>query len=169
MKRIIIVDDNNQILDLVKEFLEEKSFKVHTFDDAQKALEAVPLFKPHLVISDIKMVPLNGIEFFHRVKDLEINPLFIFMTGFADLLDIKEAIKLGAYSLIKKPFEFNDLLKIILKALRLDEECLEKNFDEDYFKIDLKHFVSGKTLICDIFVKLRKNHYIKCLSGNNSS
>lgn len=161
MKNIMIVDDNEQILEVLGSFFEDEGFNVATYTEANKALEIIKLHPPDLIISDIKMSPLNGIQFLHTIKKEGINVPFIFITAFADLLLIDEAIQLGALSLFKKPFDFEVILKTVKKALNLEGKAEGSKEDEKYCRIDLKRFISGSKITCSVFIKLRANHYVK--------
>jgi DNA-binding response OmpR family regulator len=63
--KILIVDDNESILQLLTGFFEDEKFEVSIANDGHFAKEQIPLFEPHLILSDIKMEQLNGIELLH--------------------------------------------------------------------------------------------------------
>ena len=71
MKRILIVDDEENIRFLYKEELEEEGFAVELAKDGHEALEKLPLFKPHLITLDIKMPGMDGIETLKRIRETE--------------------------------------------------------------------------------------------------
>ncbi len=71
MKRIMIVDDEENIRFLYKEELEEEGFKVELARNGEEALEKIPLFKPDLITLDIKMPGMNGIETLKRIRESE--------------------------------------------------------------------------------------------------
>jgi len=71
MKRILIVDDEENIRFLYKEELEEEGFTVELAKDGHEALEKLPLFKPHLITLDIKMPGMDGIETLKRIREIE--------------------------------------------------------------------------------------------------
>jgi len=161
---ILIVDDNKPITDLLEMILEEDSereFSIAKCYSGQEALEIIELQKPDFIISDIKMAPMNGIELLHRVRAIDEKIPFIFMTGFADLILIDEAIKIGANDLIIKPFDGEAILELIERYLPITENEKKKARDDDYCKIDLNKFISGKEIPCSLFIKIREDHYVK--------
>ena len=71
MKRILIVDDEENIRFLYKEELEEEGFMVELAKNGEEALEKLPLFKPDIITLDIKMPGMNGIETLKRIRETE--------------------------------------------------------------------------------------------------
>jgi putative nucleotidyltransferase with HDIG domain len=159
--KILIVDDNQQILDLLKGFFEDEDFEVNLASSGKNAKEQIPLYEPDLIISDIKMEPMNGIELLHFVKREASEIPVVLMTGFADLLMVEEALELGAFSLIKKPFEFEKLLETVQSALDIPLAKKPEFVDKQFLKIDLNRFVSGNTVPCCLFIRIKENHFVK--------
>ncbi|MCH7471995.1 response regulator [bacterium] len=124
-KNILIVDDEQIIRNVLKRKLEQATnYNVLTAEDGVPALE---LFKQHtidLVISDLLMSKMNGIELLRNIKQLDSKVPVIIITGFGTLDDAIEAIKLGAEDFIKKPFDINEVISTIDKTFRkLEEEA----------------------------------------------
>lgn len=158
MKRLLIVDDNEEILDLLSDSLEEKDIAIYTAIDGEASKSIILEKKPHLIISDVKMTYMNGIELFNWSKN-KSQAKFILMSGFSDIISINEAINLGIHDLIEKPIDIN-ILKSKVNNILIDESDKERQDDNNYFQINLKNFITGKKLALSIFVKLRDEKYI---------
>lgn len=115
--RILVVDDEPMVLDYLKEFLEGKGYVVTTASSGPEALKVVESKRPHLVLLDILMPGMNGLEALPRI--LEIDPTIgvIMLTGIDDYRVVKKAIGKGAYDYITKPINFDYLETSILTRL----------------------------------------------------
>ena len=116
MKKILLVEDDIQLQESVKEYLEYKKFLVITASDGREAKDCLLTMSFDLIISDIQMKNCNGIELLEWSK--KERPIsFIFMTGYSQLLETASAFDLGADNFLEKPFSSVELLKVIEKAL----------------------------------------------------
>jgi YesN/AraC family two-component response regulator len=102
---VYIVDDEESIREVLREALQTAGYQVETFSSAEDGLARVQESPPHLIFSDIRMPGMNGIQFLEKVKDQSQEIEFIIMTSHASLETAVNAIKLGAYDYIFKPFE----------------------------------------------------------------
>lgn len=121
-KKILVVDDERDIVTTVKYMLEEESYEVYTAYDGKEALAVVKRERPDAVILDLKLPGLPGEEVCRRIrKDEEISSTPIIMVTAKDL-DVDRVVGrvIGANYYITKPFEMEDLLFKI-------KECLYKN------------------------------------------
>ena len=117
-KRILVVDDDTMNLMRTKMIL-EKEYDVYLEDSGIKALNRLRGSKVDLVLLDIEMPKLNGLETFERMKEFAADVPVIFLTasGFED--DVRAAIRLGAVNYLMKPFEPQELLKRVSQELEL--------------------------------------------------
>jgi DNA-binding response OmpR family regulator len=112
---ILLVDDDPELRKTVEYGLKERGFNIITAGDGFEALDILNTLKPDLVITDLKMSPMNGFDLFQKarkIKDLEKIPFF-FLTAIDDLLSKKYSQDLGVDTYITKPFNMNDLEFII--------------------------------------------------------
>ena len=122
-KTILIVDDEQIIRNVLKRKLEQTtSFKVFTADDGIPALEIFNQENIDLVISDLLMTEMNGIELLRNLKQISPQVPVIIITGYGTLDDAIEAIHLGAEDFIKKPFDINEVIETIEKTFRKKAE-----------------------------------------------
>ena len=130
MIRVLVVDDEAVVTSLVRDALEEEGHNIETAPDGPVALELVRQKDFDLVISDIRMPGMDGIELISRIRDLQPGVSVIFMTGYADLNSAKNAIKHGAIDYIMKPFELSEIRQAVNKAINLRQDTTEATTDQ---------------------------------------
>ncbi len=117
-KRIYVIDDDPDFLELARFRLQGNSFEVKTFDDAVKAVKAIRLHKPDLVMTDIKMPGLSGLEVYDLMRK---NPKtsdvpIIFVTGFDGKREYVESFNDRSIFYMEKPFQNGELLATVHAA-----------------------------------------------------
>jgi len=118
-KRLLLVDDDQSILDMLKEYFKEQTdWQVTIANSAEEAMEI--LFKKRfpIIVTDLKMPKMTGMDLCNRVR--ETNPLsyIIAMTGYQDFFELKNCRDAGFDDYFKKPFNFNELLEEVESAHR---------------------------------------------------
>lgn len=113
--RILIVDDEPDIIELVEEEMDDIGFQTATSSSGNKAIELIPDFKPHIILSDYKMPDGNGRELLHYVKEKMPEVVFFFMSGQTDI-PVEELLQEGATAFFGKPFDFEELTNSIQEA-----------------------------------------------------
>lgn len=104
--KVLIVDDDKSVRDFLEKFLKQKGYTwVRSVETAQEALNIVVKEDIRLVLLDIKLPKMSGIEILGKVKQIKKDIEVIMITGFPDEDTAKEALKLGAYDYIMKPFD----------------------------------------------------------------
>ena len=114
--RIVVVDDEDIVSSLVRYTLEDEGFDVLCASQGQQALDIVTNYNSDLIITDIRMPEMDGIELVKRVREIRPDIVVIFMTGYADLNSAKDAISQGASEYIMKPFELTEIRQAVTKA-----------------------------------------------------
>ncbi|MEP9412233.1 MAG: sigma-54-dependent Fis family transcriptional regulator [Candidatus Brocadia sp.] len=125
---ILIVDDEETIRFSIKEFLEGQGYEVIVAETCEQAQEKINEFLPDLVLLDLRLPNMGGIEFLEKIKTKDPNALIIVMTGYGSVDSAVEAMKIGAYDYLEKPFKTEHLKLVIEKALStqaLRREVLE--------------------------------------------
>jgi DNA-binding NtrC family response regulator len=118
---ILVVDDERQICDLLQDFLTQEGYQVFT---ATNGVEAISLGKQErldLALVDIKMPGMDGIEAFCELKNVKKDMEVIILTGHGTLRTAKEAMRLGAYDYLTKPFDLRLVKSVIQEALERKE------------------------------------------------
>ena len=132
---IMVADDEEIVLSLVSDTLEDEGYKVLTSIDSYECLKRFDTEKIDILISDIRMPKMNGIELVKKAKEKQPNIAVVFMTGYANLNSAKEAITQGASDYILKPFELDEIRAAAEKAVKQ----LQKNSDNQNNDSQLDH------------------------------
>lgn len=119
MKKILLVDDEDQLINIVACILQDEGFAVKKIPSAEEALKAYTSYSPDLVISDVRMENMDGFAMFEYLKRTQSNKVvpFIFLTALDDRLGQLRAESLGATAYVSKPFDVDDLVGIVKKVL----------------------------------------------------
>ena len=125
MAKILLVDDEASIRMALKEILEYESHTVIESPDAQAALKAVGQETFDLIISDIKMPKMDGIEFLSKVKEMGIESPVVMITGHGSIDTAVEALKKGAFDFIQKPLDLNRILVTVRNATQAGQMVRE--------------------------------------------
>lgn len=116
MGRVLIVDDEEDIRDILTDFLATMNFEVVTAIDGHDALYNLQKNNFDLVISDLVMPNMDGLELLKKALDIDDKLVFLMITGHPTVQTGVEAIKEGAYDYITKPFRFDDVRLRINRA-----------------------------------------------------
>lgn len=116
---VMILDDEPIVCERLRSTLEKVQLDIETFTDPREALRRFSEKKFQVLITDLKMRELDGIEILKRVKQVSPETQVIIITGFATVEKAKEALKIGAYDFIAKPFKLSQLRDLVVKALGL--------------------------------------------------
>ena len=117
-RRIIVVDDEFHVRSTITSYLGKNDCKVAVFDNSHDALAAFQRDGCDLVLSDVKMPGMDGVELLERIRELDRDVPVVLMTAYADLDMAVNAIKKHAFDFIIKPVEFECLLVAVEKGLR---------------------------------------------------
>lgn len=117
---ILVVDDDEAIKNSVEEFLIIQNYKVKSAANAQHALEILQIFHADIVITDITMQGMDGLELTKKIKSKYHADVMV-MTGYSAEYSYEEAVKAGASDFIFKPFKFEELELRISRVLRESE------------------------------------------------
>lgn len=114
---IVIVDDNADVLGFITTLLTTRGFQTLSCDNAADALEYLRQNGADLVLSDITMPAVSGLELLERIRELDPDMPVILMTGFTDFDNAVDAVKMRAFDFILKPFKNEQLIRSVEKAL----------------------------------------------------
>ena len=117
MLKVLVVDDEYYFRQALKVTIEWEKWGFEICDEAKNgkiALEKMNTLKPDIVIVDINMPVMDGLEFLHFLNELDINVKVIILTGHSEFNYAKQAVQLGVYNYILKPIDEDELLKCLL-------------------------------------------------------
>ena len=116
-ERILVVDDEEQMRDLLVKVLERKGYQMSVCGNGADALAFLEREPVDLVVTDVRMPGLSGMEALRAIKELNPEIVVIIMTAFGSIDQAVQAVKEGAYDYINKPFKIDEMLLTIEKAL----------------------------------------------------
>ena len=129
--RILIAEDSEEIREVLDTYLCSKGYEVVGVDDGSKAAQTLQKEQFDIIISDINMPGLDGLELLNRAKQVSPEIPFVLITGFPSMENAIQAIRLGASDYITKPFKFNQIDLVLEKFVRNRQE---EPFDEPHPK-----------------------------------
>ncbi|MBK7093900.1 MAG: sigma-54-dependent Fis family transcriptional regulator [Saprospiraceae bacterium] len=163
--RVFVVDDERIIRVTLVDELRDAGYTVNEFSSANAAMAQLSELEPDIVITDLSMPGMDGIEFLKRIKSFNSEIQVIIITAYSTVSTAVNAMKLGAYDYVTKPFESDD---IILTVARVKELCNIK--DENAYlrtqiqsKFDMSSFVGSNENILNLF------DHIKILANTNTT
>ncbi len=137
---ILIVDDENNVTKLLDKFLKKEGYSTLTASCGEEALDVINSHQVDIVITDIKMPRISGIELLSRIREIDSSIKVILITAFATVETAVEALKMGAVDYITKPFDLNEVLLSIEKIVGSLDDTIE-NLKEQNSSIE-NYFLS---------------------------
>jgi len=134
---IIVIDDDPFIRDLLAKVLINEGYKVDTAENGVKALEKISSEFYDLLITDIRMPEMDGMELMYKALELQPDIDIIIITAYASIENAVEAIKRGAFDYIEKPFRLEKIRLVVRRALeqkfyKKEHERLKKEVERKY-------------------------------------
>jgi DNA-binding NtrC family response regulator len=116
--KILVVDDEPEFRNILAKVLKEMGNEVSTANSGRQALTNIRENPPHILFLDIKMPQMSGLECLRRLRKLRQKLVVVVMTGYADIESAREAMRLGADEFISKPFDIDDLKRLVNELVR---------------------------------------------------
>lgn len=137
MSRILVIDDERSIRNALKEILEFESYQVDLAENGTQGFEKIKNGEYDVVLCDIKMPEMDGIEMLEKISELEVDTPVVMISGHGNIDTAVEAIKKGAFDFIEKPLDLNRLLITIRNAmdksnLVTETKILKKKVNKKY-------------------------------------
>lgn len=123
--KVAIIDDEVDIRDSISQWLSLAGYKTESFRDAESALLEVGNGYPGVIISDIRLPGIDGIKFLKHLMHLDPSLPVIMITGHGDVPMAVEAMRIGAFDFLEKPFEPEEISLLVAKAIRARQLSLE--------------------------------------------
>ena len=115
---VLVVDDERSQRDILKIILEDEDYEVHTSSNGREALKILREYKPCIVLTDLKMPGLDGIQLLESIPQDDLQPtVVIIMTAHGTITSAVEAMKLGAFDYLTKPLDKEELMVVLKKAI----------------------------------------------------
>jgi len=120
-KRILLVEDDENILAVIREALDDSGYETSVACTGAEALSAVNVFKPHLVLTDHNMPDLTGLEMLKKLRERENYVTVMFVSARGDSNFVTQALRAGADDYIRKPFRLDELIARVEVGMRNNE------------------------------------------------
>ena len=117
MGRILVVDDEVEACNVLEEFLSSKGHEVYTALDGPTALKEVQKVKPHMVLLDMIMPGMGGVDVLKKIKELDPHISVVMVTVVADQEQAKKTLELGAFDYITKPVDLKYMENVVMVKL----------------------------------------------------
>lgn len=150
--KILIVDDEKSLREFLSIMLKRDGYEVHSCQNGEEALAEYKKGKYNLVISDVNMPKMDGLELLKNLKEFDENVVVIMVTAYASVDTAVEAMKLGAYDYFTKPFNIEDIKLHIKRAMEWNKLSRENKLlkKEIKSKYSYENFIGKSNAINDL-------------------
>jgi DNA-binding NtrC family response regulator len=144
MARVLLIDDDANLREVLSFTLRDQGHEVDAARDGPTGLAALDQFHPEVVVTDLKMPGMDGLEVLRHVTERDATIPVILLTAFGSIADAVEAMKLGAHNYLTKPCN-RDELKVVLeqaldrRRLLLENRNLRDRLREQSHRVDIVH------------------------------
>ena len=118
MSKLLLIDDEEDVQYSFRRIFDSPEIELATASSGEESLKLIPKFKPDLVIMDIRMGGMTGLETLRHIRKIDSKLLVILMTAYGTTQTTIEAMKLGAYDYLLKPFDIPKLKEVVANALK---------------------------------------------------
>ena len=117
--KILVIDDEASVCSLLKDFLIKKGYEVATATSAREGIEKLKTERPKVILLDIRMPEMSGVEAIKRIREIDENVGIIMATAVMDEKIAQETVRLGASDYILKPFDLEYLERSLLTKIAM--------------------------------------------------
>ncbi len=143
MAKIMIIDDEPAMVEVISTLCRDMGHEPVPYNSARKAMEALNGTAPHLVIADLKMDTVGGLDILRHCRDRGLQAAVILITAYASVETAVEAMKTGAFDYITKPFKIDELRITLQRALDYQAAMRENS----YLRRELKNRYSFENIV----------------------
>jgi two-component system, NtrC family, response regulator AtoC len=172
--RVLVVDDDESVRVMLSAVLGKEGFEVVCASNGLQALETFNTLTPDIVLMDIRMPEMDGLQVLEEMNRLHKGTTVIFMTAFAAIDTAVRAIKLGAFDYIIKPFDIEEILILVRRALQLrqmrnDINLLHRELSESYRLYRILTDNPKMKELCVTVTKIAKSNASVLIMGESGS
>ncbi len=158
MDTILIIDDDESFGESIEMFFKDHGFSTRRATDGQSGVELMEKIHPDIILTDLKMPLLDGMEVLQRVKEFDENLPVIMITGFDDMETTIKAMQLGAYDYIEKTFELDRIKAVVKRAVeskKLSEKLVIVSGESNEYRVE-NSFIGKTPEMKEILKKIGK-------------
>ena len=172
--RILIVDDEKNVLRMLNTVFSQEGNQVFCADNGQDALAIFEQERPDVVLMDIRMPTMNGLEALQRMREKWLDTPIILMTAYAAVETAVEALRLGAFDYVIKPFELDELKLLINRALQLrnmkqEINILHRELSDSYHCDKILTNNPKMMELCRTIAKVAQSHANVLVTGESGT
>ena len=157
---VFIVDDDQAVARSLRWLFETVQLKVETFSSAQSFLDGFDSSKPGCLVLDVRMPGMSGLDLQERLEAQRIHLPIIFITGHGDVQMAMRAVKAGAFDFVEKPFNDQDLLERIHKAITFDAVQRSQDMHRTQLRALFARLTPREREVLDLVVEGKSNKAI---------
>jgi two-component system response regulator FixJ len=166
---VIVIDDDAAVRSSLEAMLGRKGYTVSVHADAQAFLAAAPAPAHAVMLLDMRMPCMIGIDLQAHMKDAGQNLPIIFMSGDSNPDEIITAMKQGAFDFLLKPFSTQSMLDVIARAMQFSHETLEQKNKNQHVAMQLQKLTPRELEVCKWMVLGYSNQQISNIDGGAAS
>ncbi|MBU1043817.1 MAG: sigma-54 dependent transcriptional regulator [Candidatus Omnitrophica bacterium] len=172
--RILLVDDEKDLLEWLSIVLEKEGYQIKCATSGEEALKLFAQEQFDMVISDIRMTPINGLDLLKKLKAINPEIIVLMVTAYASVDTAVKALRYGAYDYLFKPFKLDDIKLIIKKAFSqrrifADDKNSEKKLKERYRFANIIGKSAPMQKIFDMIDKIAKTNTTVLINGESGT
>ncbi len=170
-RRVLVVDDEKGVREALRQLLEYEDIEVRTATSGAEALGAYPEFHPHLVLLDVKMAGIDGLETLSRIREMDASAQVVMISGHGTIQTAVEATQRGAYDFLEKPLDTDRILLTLRNAfghlaLESENERLRINVEGRYEIVGSSRAIRQ---VLDLIEKVAPTPARVLITGDNGS
>ena len=171
MAKILVIDDERSIRSTLKEILEYEKYEVDLAESGKEGLESFEIGKYDIILCDIKMPEMDGIEVLEKIFEQSADTQVIMISGHGNIDTAVQAIKMGAYDFIEKPLDLNRMLITIRNAmdkstLITETKVLKKKVNKAYDMVGSSESISK---VKEMIERVAPTEARVMITGNNGT
>jgi len=150
---IYLIDDDNSMRDSLARMLRDVGYTVQDFESATSFLQNSLPVAPAVIVLDMQMPDLNGLDLMERLEKLGRKTPIVFLSGQSHPQQIVKGLKKGALDFLFKPFNIDELLQAIDQALDYDQKQLKRNLKDGEIKRNFNTLTPREKEVCTLLVE----------------
>jgi two-component system nitrogen regulation response regulator NtrX len=170
-KRVLVVDDEEGVREALRQLLEYEEIEVRTAESGAEAMETYQGFHPHLVLLDVKMAGMDGLETLAKLREQDAQARVVMISGHGTIQTAVEATQLGAYDFLEKPLDTDRILLTLRNAfehiaLESENERLRASVADQFDMVGSSKAIRG---VLEVIEKVAPTPARVLITGENGS